>query len=265
MMTDPAIDLPEPPRRLRRRPGRGCGPLAGLWFVRLFILPHTLVGIALAGAAGFGLFVWLFGADVPGRIAGLDVARGSKGGNRYQVHYAYPVAGIEYAATTNVSAHVYAGLRVGDAYPVRVFRPLPTWMPQPRGPGSSASMIFALPFFALFWNGVLSVFLWMAWVTPWRSWLLMRHGVATAGVVVGKNTRRGSKSSVSRVVQYRYQATREDPGSIATTPETFEREMNVTPIDYAAARVDQPVTVIYHPKNPKRSLVYEFAEYEALP
>ena len=35
--------------------------------------------------------------------------------------------------------------------------------------------------------------------------------------------------------------------------------------DYAAAMVDQPVTVIYHPKNPKCSLIYQFAEYEAQP
>ncbi|TMQ30495.1 MAG: hypothetical protein E6K70_24080 [Planctomycetota bacterium] len=259
------VDLPEPPRRLRRRPGRGCGPLVGLWFVRLFILPHTLIGIALAGAAAFGLFVWLFGADIPGRITSLDVARGRKGGNRYQVDYAYSVAGIQYPGTTYVSANVYAGLRVGDAYPVRVFRPLPTWMPQPRGPGSSASMVFALPFFALFWNGILSVFLWMAWVAPWRVWLLMRYGLATAGVVAGKHTRPGNKGSTNRLIRYRFKVTLEEEGTGAALPETFEREMSVMPSDYAAAKMDQPVTVIYHPKNPKRSLVYEFSEYEALP
>jgi hypothetical protein len=263
-MTGPTSDVPEPPRRLQRRPGRGCGPLVGLWFLRLFILPHTLVGIVLAGAAAFGLFVWLFGADVPGRITNLDISPGKKG-KHYRVHYAYTVAGIEHAGTTNVSADVYTGLRLGDAYLVRVFRPLPTWMPQPRGPGSSAGMIFALPFFALFWNGILSVFLWMAWVAPWRLWLLMRYGLATAGVVVGKETRRGNKGAISHVVRYRYRATLEDEGSIAATPETFEREMNVAPADYAAATVDQPVTVLYHARNPRRSLIYEFAEYEALP
>jgi len=41
--------------------------------------------------------------------------------------------------------------------------------------------------------------------------------------------------------------------------------MKVTRANYVAATVDQPVTVIYHPKNPKHSLIYEFAEYEALP
>ena len=59
--------------------------------------------------------------------------------------------------------------------------------------------------------------------------------------------------------------TPEDESTGAALAETFEREMTVTPSDYAAATVDQPVTVIYHPKNPKRSLVYEFSEYEALP
>ena len=263
-MTGPAIDLPEPPRRLQRRPGRGCGLTVSRWFLRLFILPHTIIGVVLIGAAVFGLFVWLFGADVAGRITNLDIVHAKKG-QHHRVHYAYTVAGIEHAGTTDVSADVYAGLRVGDAYPVRVFRPLPTWMPQPCGPGSSAGMVFALPFFALFWNGILSVFLWMAWVAPWRLWLLMRYGLATAGLVVGKETRRGNKGSVSRVVQYRYQATLEDESSIAATPESFEREMNVTPADYAAAMVDQPVTVIYHPKNPKCSLIYQFAEYEAQP
>lgn len=256
-------DLPLPPRRLQRRPGRGCGPLAESWLLRLFILPHTIIGIGAIAAALFSVFVWLFGADVPGRITKLDITPGKKG-DYYYVHYAYTVDGIEYANTTTVSSDIYGSLRVGQAYDARVFRPVPTWMPLPRGPGSSASTLLGLLFFALFWNGLLSIGLWMAWVAPWRPWLLLRHGLATAGAVLGKEVRRGNKGATSHVVRYGYAATVAEEGSLAGRRETFEREMNITPEDYVSVTVGQPVTVIYRARKPKRSLIYEFADYEAV-
>ena len=264
MTPEPPASLPPPPRGLRRRARLGWSPVLSLWFLRLFILPHTIVGIGFIGAGLFGFVVWLFGTDVSGHITELKTSRGKRG-ETYYVHYAYAVDGIDYPGRLEVSSDIFRGLEVGQPYPVRVVGPVPTWMPQPRGPGSSAANVLALPFFALLWNGILSLFLWMAWVAPWRLWSLMRHGLPTTGIIIGAETRRGGKGSVTYVVRYRYEASPEEEGGlILTSPETFERSMTVARADFAQAAVGQLVTVIYHPKKPKRSLIYEFAEYEAV-
>ncbi|HEX9047904.1 MAG TPA: hypothetical protein VF988_12845, partial [Verrucomicrobiae bacterium] len=46
--------LPPPPRRVRGGPG------GGIWFGRIFMLPHTLIGIGAAGYLLFLLFLILF-------------------------------------------------------------------------------------------------------------------------------------------------------------------------------------------------------------
>src|SRR4051794_6798744 len=97
----PPSDLPDPPRRLRRR--AGWGPVVGLWFLRLFILPHTLVGIGLIAASLFAPFLWLCGVDVPGEITKLEVTR-RKGDEVCNVHYVYTVYNVAYANATIVSA-----------------------------------------------------------------------------------------------------------------------------------------------------------------
>jgi hypothetical protein len=263
MTPNPPIDFPAPPRRLRRRPGQGCSKIASLWFLRLFIMPHTIVGIFLICSAFFGLFVYVFGTDAPGRITSLETSRGKKGPN-YYVRYAYTVAGADYPGSISVTSEVFGKLQVGQAFPVRVFTPTPTWTPLPRGPGSSDSSVLFYPFFALFWNGILCIFLWMAWIAPWRLRSLLRQGLATAGVIIDKSTRSGNKGAIIYSVRYSYEATLADDFYI-NGPETFERDMTVTRADYNSAEVGLPVTVIYYPKKPKRSLVYEFAEYEVVP
>jgi hypothetical protein len=255
-------DLPEPPRRLRRRRDRGWGPVASLWFLRIFMLPHTLAGAGLIIAAVFGVFVWLFGTDVAGHITQLEVWRGKKGPTHH-VGYVYSVNGIDYPKSTNVGSDIYEALHVGQEYPVRVFTPAPTWMPLPRGPGSSGT-VFMMPFFALLWNGIIFVFVWAAWISPWRARSLLRHGLATAGVIVHKEFRRGGKGGPHYFVRYRYEVTPQDKGHVLATPETFERKMYITAADYAKASVDRAATVIYHPQRPKRSVIYEYAEYEVI-
>ncbi len=231
--------------------------------MRLFLMPHTLVGIGLIGAAIFSILVWLFGTDVPGRINSLDISRGKKSTN-FNVHYAYTVEGIDYQGSVSIVEEIYNTLQVGQAYPVRVIRAAPSWMPHPRGPGSSTGMVFMWPFMALFWNGLMSVFLWIAWVAPWRMRSLLRHGLATAGVILRTETHRGGKGGPIYRVYYGYQATPLDEGHVLAEPDSFERKMDVTRADYNEAAIGRVVTVIYHPKNPKRSVIYDFAEYEAI-
>ena len=73
---EPELNCPTP-RSLRYRGGFGAG--CSTWFVRLFMLPHTLAGLFLLGTAmvstGVYIDVWLFGADYDGQIVKKAIAR----------------------------------------------------------------------------------------------------------------------------------------------------------------------------------------------
>jgi hypothetical protein len=256
-------DLPPPPRRLRTRPGLGCGPAASRWFLRLFIMPHCIIGACVLLSALYIPLLWLAGTDAPGHVAKLSTSRGKGTKPYYRVEYAYTVNGGEHTTTETVNADEYNALRVGDQYAVRVLESLPDILPQVRGPGGSRWRGFAALGIALFWNGILSLFVWMAWVVPWRTRQLLRYGSVAAGTVCDKQTRAGSKGGRTYVVRYDYRVVPEDSMNPELTAQSLESEMYVTPADYEKAEVGKGVTVIYDPRKPKRSLVYEFAEYEA--
>jgi len=111
-----------------------------------------------------------------------------------------------------------------------------------------------LLFFALFWNGILSVFLTLAWIAPIRRGNLIRHGHATTGTIVSTRTRQGK--GMSYYAKFRYRNP-EDGNEI-------EREMQLSGMmDYEAAKPGKPVTVLYSERNPRRAIIYEFSGYKA--
>ena len=60
-MTADIATFPPPPRRVRRKSlGSGCG----VAFARLFLLPHTLIGIGLLLSVPQHLYVRYFGTPV---------------------------------------------------------------------------------------------------------------------------------------------------------------------------------------------------------
>jgi hypothetical protein len=109
-------------------------------------------------------------------------------------------------------------------------------------------------FIALFWNGILSVFVTLAWVAPIRRYLLVRNGSVTEGTIVSKRERSGK--GMTYYVKFRFRNP-EDGTEI-------EREMTLPgKAAYDAAQHGRPVTVIYSPQNPRRAVIYEFCGYQA--
>jgi hypothetical protein len=100
-----------------------------------------------------------------------------------------------------------------------------------------------------------------------RQRALVREGVAVEGVVVGKEA--GSGGGRSGSVQFCYRAPRygvadryKDRAAVAD--KEWQVRMAVSRADFEAATVGAAVTVLYDPRQPSRSLLYAFAEYEAV-
>ena len=103
----------------------------------------------------------------------------------------------------------------------------------------------------LFWNGILSVFVVIAWVIPIRARNLVKHGETAAGTVVSSRVRTGKNTTYYVVFRF------SDPQS----GEELQREMAVPRAKYDLAKPENRVTVIYWPGNLKRAIAYELSGY----
>src|SRR4051812_6039602 len=85
-----ADHFPPPPRAVRARfPGAGCA----LWFPRLFILPHTVIGLWMIGHFSVVLLWLVAGSNVTGRIVDAKESTSSKGRKYYEIAYDVPMRG----------------------------------------------------------------------------------------------------------------------------------------------------------------------------
>jgi hypothetical protein len=259
--------LPPPPRVAVRRPGRrgllGHVPLA-LWLLCVAGVGLLLLALWLAASSWA---VRLFGMTVPGEVTGrADGARGAREG---RVRFTYHVKEEEYSAEDAVDEGALEGLHAGMPVKVRV---LPGWprhplLVEPAGrSGRGGGFYLGL---ALLGNAALGAFLRLYLRDPLRRRALVREGVATRGVVVSKETGGGRRPSWA--VQYCYRAPRygaahasggANEGRPAVAEKEWQVRMAVRPADFELAQVGAPLTILYDPRQPSRSVIYAFAEYE---
>jgi hypothetical protein len=252
-------ELPPPPRQLRNRRRRGA-----LWaFLPLLLIPHMWCG-AMLPFWGLRELVdvvhfYQYGHVVPGRVQRLWTSRG-KGGPSHHVGFTHELAGAEGTGEVTLNEAAYNRLAVGDAVEVRV---LPGFRLGPQllvdGAQSPASNLWGMLVATVFWDGFMALFVCIAIVPPLRQRKLVRLGVAVPGQITNKQEKRGGKST-TYVVCYCYMAPAPTPPGEAIE---YQAEMAVRSKDYDDVLVEQRVTVLYDPRKPRRSLVYQCADYEA--
>ena len=257
---EPELSQPVP-RPTRRRGGLAVG--CGFWFVRLFLLPHTIAGIFILGLAVTGtlgyLGVLMFGVEMEGRVVRREESQSRKSKKTtYTLHYVYTVEGQEYAAGTTVTAEAYAAHKEGQAIPLRVlpWSPLAHWV---RLPGASpGASVLAMWFGAVFWNGIMSIFLYMVWVRPWLQWRLVRWGELTSGIVRDVRSTPQKGGGLSYTIRYEYASS----PTLNEPEQLYTRSASSNSTAAATVKVGDVVTVLYDPKRPKRSVPYLFADFE---
>lgn len=246
------LNLPPVPRRVRSSIGRA----AQLWLGRIFLLPHTLIGI---GALGYWVFLLLWGgfaSDVPGVVTGSETHRTRKGGTVYTLKYEFHIGRKTKAGSSNVSRALYERIQAADAslpVTVRYFSIAGFDHHALRESGSGTWTSFGfLTIWMLFWNSIMSVFIYGFWIRPIRVRRLYKRGDVIGGKIVGKRTRTGKTTSYYVSYEFRHPIT----GEIVRA-ETQARNR----ADWERASEGQPVTVLYTFNNPKWSTIYEFGGY----
>jgi hypothetical protein len=258
---EPELIAPTP-RTVRYRDGWATG--CGLWAVRLFLLPHTVIGLgALVVAlwsAGVYVGVLALGTNYPGQVVKKEERPGSKGKTYRYVDYEYTADGRPYAGRLSVNADEYQQVAAGDRITVRALESAPDTDPWPGLPGSTPLRnLGGKWFFALFWNGIMSMAVWFIYVRPWQVRRLVRWGQPTEGIVRAA-TVSINKGTKSYHVTYEYAA----PGDEDLLPTVFTRKMTSTQKSAANVKLGDLVTVLYDPRKPRRSVVYQLTDYRAV-
>lgn len=258
-LESPSNLLPPPPRVVRYR---SWGGVAGLWFVRLFILPHTVIGLAMLGKLLLSILLALAGTTSNGQIVRAWIDPGGKHGSSHH-RIAYTDATLaNRQRTAEVSRSFYASLPIEainsgsltPGIPVRTFElgmiDLATVITDQFLPGGLELEWF---FVAIFWNGLLSVFVYMAYIYPVRLRRVYRSGVETRGVVDSKLISRGKRTS------YRIECVFQSAdGQPRRTAETVSKEV------FESVTQGQSVRILYLPAAPKRAAVYDLGLYQVL-
>ncbi len=265
-------DLPPIPPVLMYRPRkvrvRSIGSAIGMWFTRLFILPHSIAGLVVAGIViGWPLLV-MFGTDYPAQVTHTRyyTSSGKKSTvQHFEVSYKYSVGGEVRSKSADVDEATFT--RVGGTRKPAVEQPAYGTVTV-RGIGvpplyydtlqeKSGSFLFAWLFMILWatiWNGVMCAFWYGLYIQPWRMRRLYRNGNIGFGVITEKYLGTGK----SRTAYFKYKFFTE-------TGLAGEGKMTVPDRKaYEAAKVGENVIVLHRDGKTKPSVIYEYGAYRCV-
>lgn len=235
-------------RRVEKRAGR-----FGLWLSFLpLLVPHTWIGVGLIVAA-LGQCLFPFVA-VPIDAHVVSKSIGSyKGNATYTVNVAYASDGGKARSLAIGSDRGgYDAAKLGDVVKVRAA----TIAGVHHGKRADESDFPFLIFAMLFWNGILSVFLYKLTLVPLLRWWLVRRAVRADGVVddVKVTTGKGAQARVS----YHF--------TIPGTVDRVNAVMAVLPKHYetSGAQPSTRVSVYFHPRYPRFSVVEELSSWRVV-
>ncbi|MCX5663025.1 MAG: hypothetical protein NTW19_25355 [Planctomycetota bacterium] len=263
-MTDASTNLPPElesrPRRVRWVHTRDFWGGLG---ARIFILPHTLIGIG-AAAMLIAYVAWmLFAPVVPAQAVGVW-STASKGGRTHYAAFDYVVDGQTLHDKSDISPAEFQGLAAAGLPVGQAVQPVPNGLSAPMqvrtlGLGSLRStkavsssrngwgQVGFLALWATFWNSVMCVFAYKMYVEPWRRGRLYRVGLPAPGVIEAKHVHRGK--SVSYSVEYMF---------VALDGREIKAKHEVAQWAYDRAEPGQAVTVLHFEGKTKPSVVYEY-------
>ena len=243
------------PRRVAKAAGRTVG-MAGIGCLRIFLIPFILVGVVTLLMAIGGTLVAVAGVEMPGKVVARRDTSDSDGSS-YKVDFTFHCGAAVYSGSSDVSSVNYGRLEPGSDVMVRALPWAPSILPVVRGASEHGVPDFAFfGIFALCWNGIISVFLWVAYILPGIERRLVVGGLAAAGRVTKRTTVTNEESMLYYIHCEFVTRTASDT--------TIASKYSVTQKQWESVAVGDTLTVLYDAQRPKRSTLYRFAAYRAL-
>jgi hypothetical protein len=261
MKIDPLLLRP-PPRPVRLRPGRAAGVIA----------PTVLLPAVAAGGVGFLLWalggligvtlVECFGTSVPGQVTSpVSVPYGKS--RRPCVAFRYEVAGREYSAVTELLVSKHPELKEGTDVQVQVSTLMPGVRPHLLVPGVDPwAGVWPLLGGAVFTCAIAVTVAVAALAEIWRPRRLVQVGRVVVGVVESVKSHR-VKGGVAYSIRYQFPL--EGDRLVPDFPVGQHATMQVPENQFKEVAAGEEVVVVFDPGRPRRSVVYRFAAWEAVP
>lgn len=239
-----------PPRQLRTRSKTGSILLI---CVRLFVLPHVIVGIGMALVMLSKLLLVLIGTATLGTVESRTFSKERKGRYSYHVHYSFRTDNSIHRGKTQIDCDSYDVLPERASVQVLYLGLAPEYISDILQPGKSLPpTTWKAILFAGFWNALLFPFVYLLYIMPWRRKRLVKTGAAGTGKVVARRIDRAPKGSPQYVVEYEYLALGQSYRGEEMTDESL----------YNAFPDGRKLSVIYDPKKPSRSVALDLCEWE---
>lgn len=240
------ISFPPPPRAVRRKAGTG----RALMFGRLFVMPHVIIGVVTLLAVPTRWYVYHHGTHVQATIHKLQRERSKKGGDYYSVAFDYTLDGRRYSEEyETLSLAEGAHTKIGDKLDGRAAAVLGHALFL-RTARDIRGDVLALGACSLLWNALVWLAMYVIWIIPIRQRLLAKHGLAAPGAITRRKETRGRGTTYTL-----FDAFPIPDGQLV------QAKSDVSQPGYFAACEGAPVTVIYDPNKPTRSLPYEFSDF----
>jgi hypothetical protein len=223
--------------------------------LRLFILPHTLVGIGVILIFLSKVSLGLFGTKVEARLVEKTTSLGTKGRTSYQVRFSFAANHERSEGSSQVPRSAYDALPEQGRVPIIYLSVAPQYFSDYLAPNETfPAGTWALLGFALFWNAVVGVFVYAIYIGPWLRKRLVIFGSEAEGKVTTKHIRSGSKGGLIYEIRYNYEV----------QGETFSgKESTMKPL-FDTSHEGDSISVTFDPKKPKRALAVAFSEWEVV-
>jgi hypothetical protein len=239
-----AVSTPDSglPRKLKRKSGR-----AGLWTILIVpLIPHFWIGVGLIGFA-LGAIVFPFvERPVVGHVVNKHVDR-VKNGHSYNLDVAYELDGKSAQQTLTTTSAAFESTSVGAEVPLVAARI--AGVEHAQRPGELSPALPMVPF-ALFWNSIVGVFVWILAGRPLLHWWLLRNGTRVAAVVVEHRYVGGKGAHEEVTIRF---------GEITTKHSITPRVWKAMGLQSGSA-----VTVFHHPTKPKRCVIADLAAWDVV-
>jgi hypothetical protein len=208
------------------------------------------VGIVTLLAVPMRWYVYHHGTHVQARIHKLEPRTSKKGGDYYVVGFDYELNRRRYSEEfDSLSAAERMRTKIGDTIDGRAAAVFGHALFLKSSLDINDDVL-RLGLFSLFWNGIMSAFVYMLWIHPIRQRLLVRNGDTAPGTITRRTETRGKGTTYTLCYTFR-----------TRFGEVIETKSNVSQAGYHAAFEGAPVTVIYNPSRPKRSVPYEYSDF----
>lgn len=260
------------PRSLKRT-SDGVGISGGMsWFVRIFMLPHTLIGIALLVFPFLYIGNIVIGTDVPASVIDKYTHVDDEDGRKFDVEVAYDWDGKKNYKKFSATRSEYESYKVGDPVAVRFLPAFRDWTINFRAKGESVKLpdlgaILFYGFFAGFWNFVVGIFAFVFYVLPVINSRLLKTGCVSQGVVRSKEEIPGSESTTYKITcEFTPDKTKTRKSSKVLDLKDFNQkltsEASVPKTLFDRVNQGDLVNVIYFPNKPSINTVFEYSGYE---